>query len=500
MANFPIMRTKMTMPGTSGGIRPNLDYETGEANVWRAVGNLAEAGTETVSRIYLLQAEQQYVDAKLKAETEMINLAKYLNENTDEYTYQGEFEKSVGNIKKNAPRNPLAARRYDYFVRQQVPLLQNSVDESSRRRIVDKWGAQRILAQDKWEATGNSAEYLELTQAGVALGYMDKEAATKEILATENAANYNQAIEVARVRPQEIIDSFYIKDGKERIGILPNITDIGQIMAIENIAVNKLRENNNAKQKNEIDAYLAIRRGQLNDPTKLDTMLENGQITLDAHKSLVKMIGAGSSDSTDLKSLASINEAILTYQTDPTFENRQKALETLYANSPKLTPSDNESKLNEIYSEVNKMDIAEKREAYSTMANLLGGSSSGDPLNLDYLFGNPSEKDAWILSKMLWDDEIKRAAKAGKPLDATQKRYAAIRIARQVKREMEGKTAEEILPLPSEGKKKGKRTTWKFGLDKIWDDLSPESRKSAVNLLDKGYTPEQLIAYYESKK
>jgi hypothetical protein len=80
-----------------------------------------------------------------------------------------------------------------------------------------------------------------------------------------------------------------------------------------------------------------------------------------------------------------------------------------------------------------------------------------------------------------------------------EKREEAVRIYLNLRQMFEAGEFEEIRPRDLPGAKKPKRHIWKFGLDEIWDKLDAKSRRKAVELLDRGATPEQLISHYKSK-
>jgi hypothetical protein len=232
----------MTMPSSSGGTRPNIDYNIGEADLWKQVGNLAQAAGSTINTVYLLQAEQQFMDATLKAEEEITRFGQSLNENQDEDTYQAELDKSIGTARKFSPKNTLAARNYDNWLRKQSISWKRATEDARQRKIVNKWKATELDLENKAKNTGSTAPLYVHLNTGVALGYMDQDDAQRIIIDTENIVKYNRAMDVAKTRPEELLDSVKTVNGKEHIGILPDITDTGQIMAIKNIAKGAIQD------------------------------------------------------------------------------------------------------------------------------------------------------------------------------------------------------------------------------------------------------------------
>ena len=109
-------------------------------------------------------------------------------------------------------------------------------------------------------------------------------------------------------------------------------------------------------------------------------------------------------------------------------------------------------------------------------------------------------------ASLLLDIEIENAIAAGKPLGRRDIMIKALEIGKQQRAKLDKmKTTKEVPKVPyklgtNPPPAKDNRRGWRFGLDEIWDDLDAESRKSAVNLLDQGATPQQLIDYYKKKK
>jgi hypothetical protein len=204
------------MPGTSGGVRGQIDFDVGGEELWRQVGRLAGTVGEMGMKLHLQQAEIQYQDLQyqdslLKAENEITSLSDRLRQNQDEDTYDAELNKSVQTINKFRPKNPLAAREYDAWVRRQTPEWKQDVKKAKEIRLNNKWVAMRDTLAEQAIDTGGLTKLQVHLASGIALGRTNVAAAGAFLRKTENAAEYNMGLNWALTNPEGLLDAIEVR-------------------------------------------------------------------------------------------------------------------------------------------------------------------------------------------------------------------------------------------------------------------------------------------------
>lgn len=175
MANtWPIVRTQRTMPtpGIRSGGSINIDFNTGEVDVWRQVGNLAATGMDVATRLYLKQAEDQYATAQILSMQDETGYAESLRKETDETKYDTMLDSHIASQDNHRPKNPLAAKEWDRYVVKRAIDLKKSNEIAKEERLYDKWQTRRDLLTEQ----GNIPLLRQETAAGIALGYDESEA------------------------------------------------------------------------------------------------------------------------------------------------------------------------------------------------------------------------------------------------------------------------------------------------------------------------------------
>jgi hypothetical protein len=241
------------MPGTSGGVRGNINFDVGGEELWQQVGRLAGAVGEIGMKLHIQQAEIQYQDSLLKAEEEILSLSDRLRQNQDEDTYDAELNKSIQSINKFKPKNPLAARDYDAWVKRQTPGWKQDVKKAKEIRLNNKWTAMRDTLAEQAVDTGGLTKLKTHLATGVALGRTNVAAANKYLQTITKKALYEMGINDATANPQVFLESISIKNGKKHSSRHPELAT-GELMALSNIAEGEI---GNIKRRDEI-AHAAL--------------------------------------------------------------------------------------------------------------------------------------------------------------------------------------------------------------------------------------------------
>lgn len=272
MAIYPIVKSQRTLPGVSGGVRGSINFDTGEADVWRQIGNLARTGTDVATKIYVQQAEDQLQEAILQAEEEDRQLANRIRTNTDESTYDAEFEKSLQIKKKYRPKNPTAGRGYDSYLKSISPQIREGIKESKQIRLKNKWWDSRDIVRDKYIQTNNPKGLMVKNKLGISLGHTDEKEAGRyfrkaEILAQEEAA-FSRIFD----DPEGYLDAD--EKGKREIlaGLNTVVDDRGKLMQMDNIALGYISDERIEKGRITLAQTATIKKAATDPAVTVDFM------------------------------------------------------------------------------------------------------------------------------------------------------------------------------------------------------------------------------------
>ena len=238
MAQWPIVRTQRTMPGRAGGTRGSLNIPDDAQRTWREVQGLFEDIGDEVKRRRLQRIANQTAEFKVRYAEEEEKFSAALAKNQDESTYPAEYEKFNNNVSSTfMPKDPLAAQAAQLYVRAKAPAQRKIIRMLQDAKIKDTWFAhygQQMTDAEQGKISLNEFKFTQME--GVALGHIKKEQAGTDLRETKKRADHKRWIDIAKVNPEELLDSVKTIDGKERIGLLPDLTDPGIMMEIKNIA------------------------------------------------------------------------------------------------------------------------------------------------------------------------------------------------------------------------------------------------------------------------
>lgn len=206
MGTFPgdIQRTTRTLPGTTGGVRTELDVSTGEAAKARAVSQLGGAIFDIGIKFDIIEADTQLTKAKRLAKEEINRLAASFNTNDEPATYQAELDKSLDTIQGLAPKNRRAAAEFDSWYQDRVPQWQKGVEGSKKARADDNFKAEGFLSQQQAISTGNVKDYLVHLETGKTLGVYSAEQAERLGMDVVVKADYNTALNAIQIDPANV--------------------------------------------------------------------------------------------------------------------------------------------------------------------------------------------------------------------------------------------------------------------------------------------------------
>jgi hypothetical protein len=181
--------------------------------------------------------------------------------------------------------------------------------------------------------------------------------------------------------------------------------------------------------------------GKLIDPQKVTDALRLGHMDDTDAKYLREAMLNPNPPTLNLMSLVEVKQAIEDIGTGA--GTRDDALSVLYANLDSIDPATGKSLVSEIFGEHDKNESEMKRESRDLMEELV---RERDPIS-----GMFTDDERQILGAaeayLMFDEEIKKAAAEGKPLNRRDKMIKAIEIGRQMKKKIKAEEAAKAQPI-----------------------------------------------------
>ena len=368
--------------------------------------------------------------------------------NADETTYRPAYDKTFkgfnGLIKGFSNRNARTA--LELYKKQNAPAWENSVNDATLNRI-----RENAYASVENSIAGikdlNLADVDELADAnkrvedgGAVMGSLGhspeqvKKWQTTQYDNIRNQALYQQAENISTTQSYEEAVKFIMAKNlpvDDRNGILSNLASTERIRSAQH---QQTKEQNNAQM------LANFWDGTLKDPQVITDALRLGYLDDTDAKYLRAAIMNPDPPELDLISLSTVKQAIEDIGTG--VGTREDALSVLYANLNSIDPATGKSLVSEIYGEHDKNQSEMKRESRDLMEELV---RERDPIS-----GMFTDDERQILGAaeayLMLDEEIKKAAKEGKPLNRRDKMIKAIEIGRQIKKKI--KAEEEVRSEP----------------------------------------------------
>ena len=437
MAEFPISRTDAVPSGQAPAVRANLDVSTGEAGVWSGMGELGQAifaigqkRKEKDNRIALSNAvsaldayeNKQLLDLRdvqfatvdeidgLEAkypesyERQVQDLAKNLSPDTAaDFKVYVDRNKPVGALRFN---NALYKRKEDLHGRNLGLNFQALLGSEPIVPLDDTEGAVKEnyrLRHGQWQAKYNAMKI----NYGKVLGPETIE--TQEVYALINLGRYDDA-EIAVKTAKSLLP--------QDVAVLTNRIE-GERAAVQRQQAELLRQ----KQEETSRGLLAdLFEGKLTDLNVITSALRQGFLSdTDARYFRSAMLNPEPAE-TALPAYVKVKEALQDLALGT--KTKQDVLSLITSMTDSLSPADVKSFTNDVYAEPDKENSFWEKEAYQTIEKRL---MTLDPLT-GRLFGSTAQIDATDLAKIRFDEAIKSAAKAGKPLKGTDFLKKAVEI------------------------------------------------------------------------
>jgi len=269
---YRIQRTRTSLPGTAGGVRANINVDTGSQQVSQALSGFGEALGKEGLRLDMIEADTQFTAAKAAARQEHYKFLMSLESMSPDQYYEA-YEKSKEARSKLVPKNGRAAHAFDNWSTSIEPYFYEQASGAWQARLYDDYRAEGFSRRQEFIETGNG-EYFGHLVKGVKNGAYDAEEAAKlRQGAIDNRNSYMKFQEAqAKARRKEELDAYVEENEQEWFtDLIGNKLDITKIKNSTVPANVKLRwkgiydtwqKNTLAGKEAETDIVL---KGQLED-------------------------------------------------------------------------------------------------------------------------------------------------------------------------------------------------------------------------------------------
>lgn len=431
MARFPIQYAETTPTGRGPSVPLQLDVSTGAEYIARGISQLGGAMYEVAQKIEntnkILDLAKGERSREMSVNAALSALRTPGFDPNDDDAVQKIREKTETDMqafrsKYNEVNNELIAR-YDRDYAQWDTKFTGEVLQLKASRAADEQDA----SEAHFYESGNKLAFAKLQYSLEATGAQGPEVTKKKIEDFDNtSALYRARIDIGNDRPQSAIakleglknlsgEQLDYRDKMLRMAqqTMKQNTDAAEIEVIFNMHTNKDKSLvEKANLGNQYIQQLAIIG-----------------LTGERYGVLVNRIErwmAGEDVKTDLRSYTKMKEALQDLSLG--VKDKSQVLDLIMSEMPALSDTDGKSFIDEAYTEPDKEDKFWEKEAYQTIEKRL---LTTDPIS-GRLFGSTEQYDATDRAKIRFDDAIKSAAKAGRPLRGTDYLKKAVEIANQL--------------------------------------------------------------------
>lgn len=176
---FRIQENRLTISGKSSAVRANLDVRTGGQAIGAAIAGAGGALQALGEKWDLVEATTQLSKSRRQAKERMNALELELDGIDDTSLYDEKTSTALADLIKFAPKNRKAARKYQEFVNDIVPNVNEIVRGKAKAKRKDNFMAELFEKKVEAEKTGITSPFEVMLAKGRIFGFLDKEDSAK---------------------------------------------------------------------------------------------------------------------------------------------------------------------------------------------------------------------------------------------------------------------------------------------------------------------------------
>jgi len=243
MADFQIIESQRSLPGTSTGVHGRPTTETGQGEVYRAMGNFGAALGDLGVKLYKVQGEAELTQKMFEANETFQKLHKDILTETDPEKYEQMFDEAWQKVESAEVKNGYARQRYQSA----LPALQKSqmsaMLSAYEGRIRENHEMAVSFAEAQAIRSGNTNALEKLLKSQVDMGYMTRDEAGLRITIVNDKVkqklhmNSQQELSAFAYENPETVLSW--KNADDMLKAFPNALST-DLTWIQGVAQNKL--------------------------------------------------------------------------------------------------------------------------------------------------------------------------------------------------------------------------------------------------------------------
>lgn len=206
MAEFPIRTTERSLPGVSGGVRGNLDFDTGGQYTARAVSQAGGVLQDVGSAIFRQQGEAELIEKMAANQEKLREMYLRFDKNTDESTYQDDFEQTWSELEQTEVKNGWARQRYQQAMPNLRTRQQALVDEAVKKRVESNWNFAYTHKKQQAIESNNLGIIEPLLQSGKDSGFFTQDFVDEERRIVRRLGQRRELAALAANEPDAILE------------------------------------------------------------------------------------------------------------------------------------------------------------------------------------------------------------------------------------------------------------------------------------------------------
>ena len=447
MGQFDIYRTTKSLPGAGPNVTGNINFDTGAAAIGRGIQQIGGAISTIAMQTWEIQADKEFSQMTLEARRRINEFSVFMETSRDETVITEKKTELLGTLQEMEIKNGLAARKYQMWLDEATPTIEEGIQRKLLQIERDDWQAVGINLQAEAIRTGNLSAVAPYYANGVKKGMITAEENAKIMQTTRHEASLRAAQEYAWRFPDEVINR--LKE-EGTLDEFPDLTDPDDWGRIRNYAV--MRKN---------DLGIQSDKARLAENTQLWNLLKTEGASSENVLKLIDSMQTYTPDEkqTLFKSSLETFKAIQAGRGNPLiirqdgakyWELYQKAVDgkatekdfRQAVNDLQITVNDYKELTNVVEGLTPKSAVEETTQAMKSLDNYLNAIPTTH-------YEKTALETARIKARRCLEDAIKEAKEAGTPLTGAELDRQMIRIARIAEREIEELgEAELIYPTP----------------------------------------------------
>ena len=194
---FDIVRTQRTLPGVGPNVPGRVNFDTGAADIAQGIGAFGRGMANLGETMIKIQADKEFSEATLAAGRELNSLSAFIRDNHDLEAIDDRKAETFDRLANMEIKNGLGQRKYQQWLNQSMPTIEQNIEAQKRRVVVDDW----MGSLTKTEAKAIDAGSMVAVESMVAMGQAENILTSKEARQHLTSTEYGIYLKLAQDNP-----------------------------------------------------------------------------------------------------------------------------------------------------------------------------------------------------------------------------------------------------------------------------------------------------------